>query len=195
MTIQEGAAGTEPGSRKPLWKRLFKHSFLILFVAFIVSVTAIAHIYGPYTGKVVDLETGAPIEGAAVLMEFRTESFYASGASADAVETLTDANGEFRISWYLAITFHPLSSWKPDGYVTIFKPGFGAYPGHDDSKPLFMPNGTLPQNEYVTIMLPRLKTMEERKRNWLTTPNIPERKMRNLLKLESEERVNLGFKP
>lgn len=190
MTNQGGASSVKGGIKKPLKKKVIRYS---IFFLVIVTFVAIAHIYGPYTGKVVDLETGEPIEGAAVLMVFYTETFFAVSSYGDAVETLTDSKGEFRIPWYLALTFRPLYSWEPHGYVTIFKPGYGAYPGHDDSKPLFMPNGTLPENEYVTIRLPRLKTIEERRRNTVSPPDIPERKMRNLLRLESEERVNLGF--
>jgi hypothetical protein len=195
MTDEGASPVTDGVSKKSFRKKLIKYSFFILFAAFIVSITAIAHIFGPYMGKVVDLETGEPIEGAAVLMVFHTESFFASGACADAVETITDPKGEFLIPWYLALTFQPFSSWKPHGYVTIFKPGYGAYPDHDNSRPLFKPNGSVPENDYVTIRLPKLKTIEERKRNWISAPDIPERKMRNLLRLESEERVNVGLSP
>jgi hypothetical protein len=192
----EGASPVRDGvSKKSFRKKVIKYSFLILFTAFIVSITAIAHIFGPYMGKVVDLETGEPIDGAAVLMVFYTESFFASSAYAGAVETLTDPKGEFRIPWYLALTFHPFSVWEPHGYVIIFRPGFGAYPDHKKALPRFKVGGTLPENEYVTIRLPLLKTLEERKDNLFYIPGIPERKMQNLLRLEGEERVSRGLKP
>jgi len=190
MTDQGGASGTESRIKKPSRKKMIRYSLIFLAI---VTFIAIAHIYGPYTGKIVDLETGEPIEGAAVLMVFDTETFFDVSSYGDAVETLTDSKGEFRIPWFLALTFHPISSWESHGYVTIFKPGYGAYPGHDDSKPLFMPNGTLPENEYVTIRLPRLKTIEERKINLISLPDIPRRKMKNLIRLEREERINVGL--
>lgn len=188
----------ESGRRngKPSGDKVVTYSVLLLLALFVFGITAIAHKFGPYMGKVVDLETGAPIEGAAVLIRFSTESFFASGAYADAVETLTDHKGEFRIPWYLATTFHPISKWKPNGYVTIFKPGYGAYPGHRKALPRFEVGGTLPENKYVTIRLPRLKTIEERKRNLISIyASVPDRKMRNLLRLESQERVNVGITP
>lgn len=181
--------------KRPIRNKIIKYTFLVLFIAFVVSITAIAHFYGPYMGKVVDLETGAPIEGAVVLLVFYTESFYAVSAYADAIEILTDSNGEFKIPKFLSLTFHPFSVWESEGYVKIFKPEYGAYPDHDASGPLFIPNGTVPQKKYITIKLPKLKTIKERKELMPSHPDIPKRKMRYLLKYISEERVNVGLSP
>ena len=178
-----------------IWKGFKKHPFLYSVVVLIVCVTAIVHPFGPYRGKVVDLETGAPIEGAAVLIVFFTETFFSVTSYADAVETVTDEKGEFRIWWRLATTFHPLNKWKPDGYVTIFKPGYGAYPGHKNAKPRFEVGGTIPESQYVTFRLPKLKTISERRKNIVSLPNIPKNKMKNLIRLKSEERVNVGLTP
>jgi hypothetical protein len=53
------------------------------------------HSDGPYKGKVIDLETGKPIEGAVVagvwVLEFNFTPF------CDAKETVTDKNGEFTL--------------------------------------------------------------------------------------------------
>ncbi len=179
-----------------IWKGFKKHPFLYSVVVLIVCVTAIVHPFGPYRGKVVDLETGAPIEGAAVLIVFFTETFFSVTSYADAVETVTDEKGEFRIWWRLATTFHPLNKWKPDGYVTIFKPGYGAYPGHDDVSPMFVPNGTIPESQYVTFRLPRLVTVEERKKNmWSVWPcaDVSKSKTKYLSELLDEERANIGL--
>lgn len=175
-----------------------KYSIIILFILLIGSCSAITHKFGPYKGKVVDLETGEPLEGAVVLMRFRTDGFEGSGTYAGAVETLTDSDGEFNISAKRVFVFHFLNQWNPNGYVTIFKPGYGVYPGHIKALPRFEIGGTLPENYYVTIRLPKLETMEERSRNLdhhELMPSIPDRKMRNLLKLRSQELVNLGFGP
>ena len=56
--------------------------------------------YGPYCGKVVNAETKAPIEGAAILVVFYSSEPSTAGSTsryADAFETFTDKNGEFRI--------------------------------------------------------------------------------------------------
>jgi hypothetical protein len=194
MTNPGDAADTARLIKKPSRKKMIKYAIFILLFLLIV---AIAHLYGPYRGKVVDLETGSPIKGAAVLMVFYVETVFQSGDCVDGVETVTDANGEFRIPRYLALTFRPFYNWKSYGYVTIFKPGYGAYPDHIEAMPRFEIGGSLPENEYVTIQLPRLKTIKERKRNLsLSLPlDLPGRKMKNLLKLISQEHVNVGLPP
>jgi hypothetical protein len=187
-----------PHKKKLSRKKVIKYSFFILFAGFIVSISAITHKFGPYMGQVVDLETGTPLAGVVVLMRFGTDGIEGSDAYAGGVETLTDRNGEFNIPANRVFVFYPVNVWDPNGYVTIFKPGYGAYPGHNDSGPLFMPNGSLPENEYVTIRLPWLKTIEERRRNLddvMAPASMPDRKMRSLIRLKSQERVTLGFPP
>ena len=187
-----------PRKKRISRRKIFKYSILILLVGLLISISAITHRFGPYMGKVVDLETAAPLKGAAVLIGFRTDGIEGSGTYAGAFETVTDSNGEFIIPAQRVFVFHPLNEWNPNGYITIFKPGYGVYPGHDEVTPMFVPNGTIPEKEQVTFKLPELKTNEERKYNlgvidvWA---DMPDRKIRNLLRLESQERVELGFSP
>ncbi len=166
------------------------YGILAVFALLWIISSPLIHIYGPYKGKVVDLETGAPIEGAAVFIEFSTVGIYSSSAYGGATETITDENGEFSIFWRPVLSLRPVAKWKPNGYVTIFKPGYGAYPGHADSKPLFIPNGSISEKKYVTINLPKLWSIEERKknlRNISISGDVPERKYQKLSKLEEEE--------
>jgi hypothetical protein len=160
---------------------------------------AITHKYGPYYGKVVDAETKDPIEGAAVLVVFYTEEYGPAGAItryADAVETVTDKKGEFKIPAHRVTTFRPLQGWNRYGYFTIFKPGHGCYPIHKDVKPMFVPNGTLPESQYVNIELPRLKTREERLRNIDCFPvGMPDEKMTKLIEVNNIESISLGLEP
>jgi len=172
-------------------------SLLVLIAVFLVLTAAITRGFGPYKGRVMDLETGAPLEGAAVLISFHSKRIDTT-LYAGAVETLTDKNGEFRFSRKRLFVFHILSKWRPHGYVKIFKPGYGCYPNHIKAEPRFAVGGTLPQNYYATIKLPKLETIEERRRNLYGLEpggKVPDRKMRNLLRLESQERVNIGLKP
>jgi hypothetical protein len=176
--------------------KVIKYLIIILFSGLVISTSAIVHVFGPYKGKVVELKTDEPIEGAAVFIVFGTKGPFGAGSYADSVEAVTDEKGEFIIPYQLATTFHPLSKWYPDGRITIFKPGYGAYPGHDDVTPMFMPSGTIPENQYAIFKLPRLETLEERRKNrWGVNPSgaIPKRKYKYLLKLILEEDVNVGL--
>ena len=182
-----------PFSRAEKWT----YGVLFVFAILWCISSPLLHIYGPYKGKVVDLETGAPIEGAAVFVEFYTEGIFASSDYGGATETMTDEDGEFSIFWRPVLSFRPVSKWETHGYVTIFKPGYGAYPGHDDSKPLFKPNGTIPEKERVTIRLPKLKSIEERQNNLMNISigmDVPERKCKKIVKLVKQEQINVGLR-
>lgn len=145
-----------------------KSLLIVLLVLIIYPVSAncaITNEFGPYYGKVVDAETKEPIGGAAVLVVFYTESYGPAGAIthyADALETITDKNGEFKFPSHRITLFRPLQGWVKHGYFTIFKPGYGHYPDSEGVKPMFVPNGTLPANQHTTIELPKYKSKEER---------------------------------
>ncbi len=172
---------------------------IILVIVILQTSCAITHKYGPYYGKLIDAETKEPIEGAAVLAVFYTKTWGLTVERSeyiDAIEVLTDKNGEFKIPAKRIITVRVLHGWDWHGYFTIFKPGYGCYPDHKDVKPMFVPNGALPVEEYVPIELPRLRASEERLRNQSCFPvSIPDEKMRKLIELNNIERVNLGLKP
>lgn len=182
-----------------------KHIILtvIIFFATLAAGCTISHKFGPFMGKVVDAETGEPIEGAAVLIVFSIESSSLGGSVnsfADAIETLTDAQGEFRFTPKRINFFKMMANWNDDCQVSIFKPGYGAYPGHRKSyssskdKPALF----IPENEYITYYLPKLKNLKEKKENLFNIREpggIPIEKMPNMQRLQSEERVNVGLKP
>jgi len=172
-------------------------SLLILFPA--TAGCAITNKYGPYYGKVIDAETKKPIEGAAVLVVFYTEEYGPAGAIthyADAVDTFTDKAGEFKIPAHRVTVLRLLQGWDKYGYFTIFKPGYGCYPHHKDVNPMFVPNGTFPEDQYVKVELPRLKTREERLGNIDCFPvSIPDDKMKKLIELNNIESINLGLQP
>ena len=156
-----------------------------------------AKTYGPYYGKVVDMETKEPIEGAAVLVVFYANEPGPAGSItryADALETQTDKNGEFRIPEHMVTPEKRRYFLVPHGYFTIFKPGYGCYPMHKDVKPIFVPNGMLPPKESVTIELPRLKTIQERLSNTILPIglDIPKEKYRILNDLINQELRILG---
>jgi len=170
---------------------------ILLFLIVLPSSAgcAITHTYGPYLGKVVEAETKEPIEGAAVLAVFYTEEYGPAGAItryADAIETVTDKNGEFKIPAYRVTVFRPLQGWDSNGYFTIFKPGYGHYPDSKGVNPMFVPNGSLPINQYVIIELPRLKTKEERLNMPSVNFEIPYEKQKKFIELINQEMEKMG---
>ena len=181
-----------------------KKLILILLFPFVIASSAgctMTHKFGPYYGKVIDAETREPIEGAAVLVVFYTEQAGPAGSVthyADALETVTDKKGEFSFPEHRITAFKPLHAWNPHGYFWIFKTGYGCYPRHKAVKPMFVPNGTLPADEYVTVEIPNVKkeSREKRLTNYGCEPVlIPKTKYKNLFRLINQERVDLGLEP
>jgi len=173
---------------------------LTFFVLLLFTGCTISHTYGPYRGKVIDLETGEPIEGAVVFVRFLTEGLLSPGgvvsSFADAVEILTNSNGEFEIPAQKIKSFKLFSRWAVYESVIIFKPGYGAYPRHPGiDRDLPEEDHFLPTGKYVTIKLPKLKTREERRDNLsnLYTGSAPPEAYRTLRKLEKIERREIGL--
>jgi len=86
-----------------------------------------------FKGKVIDTETLEPIEGAVVVALYRVSVYgfiKSDSHTTDIRETLTDSNGEFTIPRNIFFYLWPLSSGDKTRFI-IFKPGYGAYPGHD----------------------------------------------------------------
>jgi hypothetical protein len=178
-------------------------AFLVLLAALVTAISGctITHRFGPFSGKVVEAETGEPIEGAVVLIAFYTEGFSVGGPVyrfADAVEALTDAKGEFYFPPRRVTLYRSMSIWDNECRISIFKPGYGAYP--KNSKTFSVPNleqsRFIPENERITFHLPKLLTLEEKKENLYKVENpagIPNDKMQNLRRLEDEERINVGI--
>ncbi|BBO73022.1 lipoprotein [Desulfosarcina widdelii] len=182
------------------------HVILILLISLslVMGACTITHKFGPFMGKVVDAETGEPIEGAVILIVFTIESSSLGGSVnsfADAIETLTDAQGEFKFTPKRVNYFKMNASWDDDCQVSIFKPGYGAYPGHRQAYSSWKKDEqslVIPENEYITYYLPKLADLKERKKNRFNIREpgaIPIEKMPNMQRLQSEERVNVGLKP
>jgi len=144
---------------------------LILFM----EGCAITHKFGPFYGKVVDAEKEEPIEGAVVAVWFHTESTTLGGRVwqvADAVETVTNANGEFIIPPHRINLFRIMAWWDDECHVSVFKPGYGAYPGSLKAYSSWRDKGSpyIPEEEYITYYLPKLLTYDQRRKNYVWTP-------------------------
>lgn len=174
-------------------------SLALLIVSLLaVSGCAISNHYEAYRGKVVDKETREPIAGAAVLAVYYTQRYTLAGSNLeylDAQETVTDENGEFEIPPFDTATFRLFQSFEPKAWFTIFKPSYGCYPKHRGTEPMFLPNGTLPEDQYVVIELPHLLTKKERIDNTGCFPStsVPRKKYLNLYNLDREESKLLGI--
>jgi hypothetical protein len=177
----------------------------IMALILVVEGCTITHKLGPFYGKVVDAETGEPIEGAVVVVWCYTKGYSMGGTVgrfADAIETLTDVNGEFRISSHRINLFRMMATWDNKNRISIFKPSYGAYPGNSKAYSSLKKERSysIPEDEHILVYLPKLTTIEERKENLF---NIEQPsgidcsidKIPNLRRLESKERFNVGLQP
>jgi len=154
---------------------------------------ALVHHYGAFEGRVIETETGEPIEGAAVLVSYYTVMYTPAGEVSsylDSKETLTDALGAFKIPAQFSLTFRPLNFFEAYGSMVIFKPGYGCFPDHQNSRPR---SGLFKPDNNITVQLSKLKTREERRLNASCTPAEGDYPM--LLQLLNQERVEIGIPP
>lgn len=87
-------------------------------------VYSVARYDGPYEGKVIDADSGQPLEGAVVLGVWYKERPTVAGAVVtfyDATETLTDKNGNFKIKGQGLKVLSQVSTMN----FNIFKAGYG----------------------------------------------------------------------
>jgi hypothetical protein len=147
--------------------------------------------FGPFRGQLVDVETGQPIAGAAILVIWweaifspvghPTERFY------DAREAVTDAEGRFDIP-RLSVPFWKLGIQA--GQVLYFAVGYEPH-----GKVVTPPDGQ-PFAAPTVVQMRRLKTREEllqKSRGYRS--QIPAEKMREFLKAINIERRMLGLEP
>lgn len=159
---------------------------------------------GPYKGKVIELETKKPIEGAVIAATWLITTWVHTEKFCDAKETISDKNGEFELpkGWCISHPFAKID--KP--WVVVFKPGYLGYPplGYNEEERIsYMPKWGNPRlfenkNQYNIIELGRSKTLAEKKLT-LNDAEMPFmhaealHKLPNLLRLTDEESMNLGL--
>jgi len=182
-----------------------KRKIIILSIILIICIPIILiiiwnrleHYYlSPFEGKVIDVDTKGPIEGAVVLAVYHKTVHTIAGSNTyavDAQETLTDANGEFKIS--LKTGRSEKYSGKLRGKLIIFKPGYGTLQ-HKRARAIEENKSWPPPGKYIVYELPKLKTMEERKAQHIRTySEIPYEHKKNYIRLYNEWRISLGYGP
>lgn len=182
--------------------KMFRNGLALSLCAGVLAASggcAVYHHYGAVEGKVVEVGTGTPLDGAAVLAVYYTDAYGPAGSVSqflDAQEAVTDEKGEFRIPSLNTFTFRPLQSFQSYIMATIFKPGYGCYPRHKGVKPMFMPYASLPQGRYVVIEMPKLDSINDRMININCFPaSVPNEKMRKLIDIINIESIALGLQP
>lgn len=84
-----------------------------------------------FHGQVVDAETSEPIRGAVVTVvwkKFATPDFAVRNEVHSVRETLTDAEGRYRVKSAAAFNWDPLKDIEPEPRVVIYRAGYGPFP-------------------------------------------------------------------
>ncbi|MBF0592610.1 MAG: hypothetical protein HQL02_11040 [Nitrospirae bacterium] len=134
-------------------------SFACLMAGACVPIPNIA-IDGPYKGKVVELETGEPIEGAVVAGNWSLEYF--GGRKECFKETVTDKNGEFVLPTVICISPFLFRGEFGHPLVIVFKPGYLGYPPLDLKNSPFTGDEFTDKHSYNVIRLGKATNPGER---------------------------------
>ena len=175
-----------------------KFNFIIIGFLFLLQGCIYAVRYdGTYNGKVIDADTGQPLEGTVVLGVWYTVlPTVAGGVSSyyDAKETLTDKNGEFEIP---GMGLRVMSNLAPMD-VLIFKAGYEhistSWESLKESKYLIQKMKIRWEGNKAIIPLKKL-TMEERGKRIISRPSVPDEKMKLLTREVNRERAEKGLSP
>lgn len=173
----------------------------LLLIAILLFQTACLYAVrydATYKGKIIDADTGQPIEGVMVLGVWYKGHPTVAGVVHeyyDAKETLTDKNGEFEIS---GVGLRVMSNVEPMD-VMIFKAGYqhigmGPWESFKEDVGLLMKKIGW-DGDRAIIPLKKLTMEERKKRGTPTTPSIPNNKMESMNKEINKERVGIGLKP
>ena len=112
---------------------------------------------GPFEGQIVDAGTGAPVEGAVVVVVWTHLMNYFEGGrrEIDAREAVTDAQGRWRIPE------RPTPFWE-GGIAGVRRRFYVFSPGYDVADPAGTPRDQYAPRESTVTTMRRLTTREER---------------------------------
>lgn len=190
-------------------KKEFVIVCLILMVVFSLITPGGWLIYhdASYKGKVLDLETGQPIEGVVVAGAWDVDQYGGIGGVistfCDGNEALTNRNGEFKVPRAFCWHWWPFSTMGSPQFI-VFKHGYLGYPplgATQEEIKSRMPDYTgaeFTKKTDILIKLGRPKTREEREFTQSHAQSLfyreaASKKLPNLIKLINEERKTLGL--
>jgi hypothetical protein len=168
----------------------------IILMGIFLTVNAVRA--APFQGRVVDAETGEPLEGTVIVAVWYRRVFYPcmDGCTTyhDAVEAVTDAQGRFSID----ISARILSN---DRKIVFYKPGYHA-PGYLTYPWTRATSGPQPSNGAI-IRLIKIKRRDDTRvsdlnvgyctetydGNWC----VPQRKVRNYIRLFEQYNKIQGY--
>ena len=181
--------------------------FLIILILFVFIIGFWGKVegaefmdFGPYQGKVVDVDTKEPIEGAVVFVYWSQSHFFGGSTFIDAQETLTDKNGDFYLAgiW----VFNPWKRLVSHALMVIYKSGYspietGGWKKWKEFDPVLDP----PMKKYVlkvedgkpVMILKKLTIKERRRYSTPGTSGIPHNKKKMLIKEINKERKFFGL--
>jgi hypothetical protein len=121
--------------------RIFFILLFILISDYTPSYAWLVYHKPEFRGKVIDVETKEPIEGAVVVVVYKKHSLISGpgGGYTSVVnvkETLTDKKGEFHFPSYTTV-IQPNSVEDYTEFI-IYKPGYGNFPGQRITPPIGM---------------------------------------------------------
>ena len=196
MECGESVRSNGGSSRKTLYLTV---AILFLITTNVMGADFLYHSDGPYSGKVVDLETGEPIEGAVVAATWSLTHRFC-----DAKETVTDKNGKFILPKGSCFSFWPFTEIDP-ARVVVFKPGLLGYPplgASPEERRARMPGFTghefQNKEDYNIVKLGKPNTLLERQLTFdhaggLFTFDEAFEKLPVLMKLINQEGKDLGL--
>jgi hypothetical protein len=176
---------------------MFKIVFqlLIVLAAFVcASCASMLRIDGPYEGKVLDVKTSQPIEGAVVhgtWFKLHATAGGAVGEYYDSYEVLTDKNGEFRIPGKGLLALSRIDVL----HVLIFKAGYEQwrFSSWRGLKKGTWPNGELTwHGDKGTFKLKKLTLEERLKRNVEGPIDVPNKDEILFMREADKETIEIG---
>jgi hypothetical protein len=172
-----------------------KTKLLLLTTIFMIcsGCASVLRIDGPYEGRVIDAETGKPIEGVVAHGTWSRIHPNPAGRSTeyyDSYEVLTNKDGEFKIPGKGLLVFSNID----DMTLTIFKAGYEQWhPNSWSGVRNWKSDDSLVWDEFGkgTFKLRRM-TMEERRNTGVSMPLGPKHKKKLLIRERNKEMLEKG---
>jgi len=171
--------------------------FGVLIFLFNSSCSYAIRYDGTYSGKVVEADTGKPIEGVIVLGTWYAVAHTVAGgvhSYYDAQETATNKNGEFSIP---GMGLRIMSNLEPMD-ILIFKSGYeplGSMQWKSLKVDILVSKKIKWAGDKPIIPLKKLAMEERKKLGPPSRPSIPIEKMKLLTGEINKERIELGLTP